>query len=166
MVSEAAEQGFAMAESNIGTMYIYGRGVPQDFGEAMRWYHKAADQGLALGQFNIGAMYLNGKGVPRDYSEAVKWYQKAADQGLADAQYNLGMMYRDGLGAEQNYVRAHKWYSLAAANFPASETENRTRNRDNIAAKMNPAQIVEAEKLAHEWKTPLGLLADKGDPEA
>jgi hypothetical protein len=165
----AAEQGFAMAESNIGTMYIYGRGVPQDFGEAMRWYDKAADQGLALAQFNIGTMYLNGKGVPQDYAEAVRWYRKAADQGLADSQYNLGMMYRDGLGVEQDYVQAHRWYSLAAANFPASETENRTqavKGRDRVTAKMAPAQIAEAEKLARDWKTPLGLLAENGSAEA
>jgi TPR repeat protein len=29
-------------------MYEYGRGVPQDYTQAMRWYRQAADQGLKL----------------------------------------------------------------------------------------------------------------------
>ncbi len=135
----------------------------------MKWYRKAADQNLPLAQFNIGTMHLNGNGVRQDYEEAMKWYRRAADQGLADAHYNLGTMYRDGLGVDQDYVQAHKWYSLAAASFPASETENRTRavkNRDRVAAKMTPAQIAEAEKFAREWKPTLSLLAEQGNAEA
>ena len=83
------------------------------------------------------------------------WYRKAADQGHAGAQNNLGVMYRDGQGVKQDYVQAHKWLNLAAARYPASESENRdksVKNRDLIAAKMTPAQIAEAQKLAREWK--------------
>ena len=35
-------------------MYAQGRGMPQDFGEAAKWYRKAAEQGDALAQFNLG----------------------------------------------------------------------------------------------------------------
>jgi TPR repeat protein len=38
-----AEQGDAVAQSNLGNMYAYGRGVPQDNAEAVRWYRLAAD---------------------------------------------------------------------------------------------------------------------------
>ena len=91
-----------------------GRGVPQDYAEAMKWYRKAADQGHAMAQFNLGLMYYYGRGVPQDYAEAMKWYRKAADQGHARAQFNLGIMYYDYKGVRQNYAEAMKWYRKAA----------------------------------------------------
>ncbi len=40
-----AEQGYAPAQYNIGSMYKNGHGVPQDYAEAARWYRRAAEQG-------------------------------------------------------------------------------------------------------------------------
>ena len=40
-----AEQGNASAQYNLGVMYANGRGVPQDYAEAMKWYRLAAEQG-------------------------------------------------------------------------------------------------------------------------
>lgn len=81
----AAEQGDASAQYNLGLRYVDGRGVAKDSAEAAKWFRKAADQGNANGQFELGYMYENGKGVAKDEVEAVKWYQKAAAQGNADA---------------------------------------------------------------------------------
>jgi TPR repeat protein len=44
---KAAKQGHAEAQYRLGVAYVYGKGVPQDYAEAVRWYRKAADQGLA-----------------------------------------------------------------------------------------------------------------------
>ena len=41
----AAEQGEAEAQTNLGTMYQNGKGVPQSNIEAVKWFRKAADQG-------------------------------------------------------------------------------------------------------------------------
>ena len=46
-----AEAGDATAQLDLGLMYGTGRGVPQDFAEAVGWYRKAAEQGTALAQF-------------------------------------------------------------------------------------------------------------------
>jgi TPR repeat protein len=35
---QAADAGNSGAMNNIGWLYHYGRGVPQDYAEAMRWY--------------------------------------------------------------------------------------------------------------------------------
>ena len=51
-----AEQGDALAQFNLGYMYHYGKGVLQDYAEAVKWYRLAADQGDALAQFNLGNM--------------------------------------------------------------------------------------------------------------
>ena len=149
-----ADQGYAQAQVNLGLLYSTGRGVPQDYVQAVYWYRKAADQGDAYAQFNLGFMYDTGEGVPQDYAAAMSWYRKAADQGYAPAQSNLGFMYVRGEGVPQDYVQAHMWLNLAASRFAASEKENRDlaiKNRDIVAAKMTPAQIAEAQKLAREW---------------
>ena len=70
----AARGGNASAQVNLGVMYTRGRGVPQDFKEAVSWYRKAAMQGDVVAQFNLGVMYFNGQGVAKDYSEAMSWY--------------------------------------------------------------------------------------------
>jgi len=42
---QLAGQGDAEAQLNLGTMYIRGRGVPQDFSEAYAWFNISATQG-------------------------------------------------------------------------------------------------------------------------
>ena len=150
-----ADQGNARAQHNLGFMYDKGEGVPQNHAEAVKWYRRAADQGDPRSQFNLGGMYSNGQGVPQDHAEAVKWYRRAADQGDAWAQLDLGFMYLNGLGVPQDYVQSHKWSNLAASRLPVSEKEvrdNAVKNRDLAAARMTPAQIAEAQKLAREWR--------------
>ncbi len=43
-----AEQGEAVAQWSLGIMYERGRGVPQDYVQAYRWYTLAASQGIDL----------------------------------------------------------------------------------------------------------------------
>jgi TPR repeat protein len=127
-------------------MYEKGRGVRQDYKEAVKWFRKSAERGIALAQFNLGVAFANGQGVTQDYKEAVKWYRKSAEQGDADAQYNLGVMYANGSGVLQDNVYAHMWWNIAASTGDAEATTY----RDIIAKKMSAAQLAEAQKLARE----------------
>ena len=77
----AAEQGHAAAQSMLGVVYATGRGVPQDYVEAVKWTRLAAEQGSAPAQYNLGLMYAKGHGVPKDYVMAYKWWSLAAAQG-------------------------------------------------------------------------------------
>jgi len=62
-------------------MYATGRGVPQDYAQAVKCFRLAADQGNADAQFNLGQMYANVQGVPRDYVLAYMWLNLSAVQG-------------------------------------------------------------------------------------
>jgi uncharacterized protein len=119
-----------------------------DYATAVRLFRLAADQGDAIAQQYLGVMYIDGEGVPQNYAEAFKWYRLAADQSIANAQLCLGSMYATGKGVTQDYVRAHMWFNLSAA----QGNENAENARDNIAKRMTPAQIAEAQKLAREWQ--------------
>ena len=107
--TKAANQGYALAQSDLGAMYLNGYGVSQDYKRAVEWYIKAANQGFVVAQYNLGSMYSNGKGVSQDYKKAFEWFTKAANQGLADAQYVLGNMYSNGNGVSQDIVMACAW---------------------------------------------------------
>jgi hypothetical protein len=133
----AADQGDAMAQGILGSMYEIGKGVPENDAEALRWYRLAADQGLVFAQTGMGGMYRYGRGVPQNYAEALRWYRLAADQGEVTAQNALGSMYVEGIGVPQNYIEGYKWLTLAAAQGDADDAEA----RDAVRAKMTPAQI-------------------------
>jgi TPR repeat protein len=114
---------------------------------------KRAAQGDAEAQNNLGVMYRKGQGVPQDYAEAAKWYRQPAAQGDAKAQLNLGIMYAKGRGVAHDDVQAYTWFDLAAANVTTKPHHDKAvKARDTLAARMTPAQIAEAPKLAREWK--------------
>ena len=81
----AAEQGNALAQVYVGSLYENGRGIDKDLAQAAAWYRKAADQNLAAGQYSLGMLYVRGAGVPQDNAIAAEWFRKAAEQGVANA---------------------------------------------------------------------------------
>ena len=76
-----AEQGYSPAQSNLGQMYDFGQGVPQDYKEAVKWYRLAAEQGLSPAQYNLGVMYWQGIGVMQDYVLAHMWFNLSGSNG-------------------------------------------------------------------------------------
>ena len=68
--------------------------------------------------------------------------------GHADAQVKLGHMYFEGRGVPQDYQGALRWYLLAATQGNAEAVQC----RDEVAEKMTPVQIAEAQRLAREWE--------------
>jgi TPR repeat protein len=121
--------------------------IKQDYREAYKWYSKAADQGDSKSQYRLGLMFAFWQGPRTDNAEMAKWFRLAADQGDADAQGELGLLYESGHGVPQDYVLAHKWLNLAAAQGNKEALDR----RDVLAAKMTPAQIAEAQRLASAW---------------
>lgn len=76
---QAAERGDIEAQFSLGQRYSFGRGVPQDSEEAVKWFRQAAEQGHSRAQFLLGDRYAHGAGVPWNYEEAAKWYRRAAE---------------------------------------------------------------------------------------
>ena len=141
--------GTAMAGPLEDAKTAYAKG---DYATAFQILRPLAEHGDVHTQLSVGLMYREGQGVQRDYAQAVVWFLKVANQGdnphgeIDLAQNALGEMYRDGLGVPQDYVRAHMWFNLAASHGLFGR-----KDRDDLAAKMTPAQIAEAQRLASEW---------------
>jgi len=141
--------GIASAGQLEDGMAAFRRG---DYATAMSLWRPLVDQGDADAQYNLGVMYWDGQGVSQDYAQAVAWFRKAADQGLAGAQFNLGLAYAKGQGVPQDYTQAHMWLNLSASRA-LDDTVRRAAviHREELAAKMTPEQIAEAQRMAREW---------------
>ena len=53
----AAEQGFGLAQFNLGLLYYEGKGVPQDNKEAVKWWRLSAGQRVEQAQYNLVLMH-------------------------------------------------------------------------------------------------------------
>jgi uncharacterized protein len=123
-LTEAAGQGYAPAEYELGRIYLYGRGVPADYASALLWEQKAAQQGDARAQRDLAFMYERGLGVPVDAEQAAEWNRKAAAQGHAEAQFHLAKALNEGAGVAKNPEEARQWYGKAARQEqPAAQLE-------------------------------------------
>lgn len=106
---KAAEQGYAEAQYEIGTLYNIGQGVPEDEEKAYVWLKKAATQGLPDAQSEFGR-FLEFK----DIGEAIKFYRELAEKGDAHSQARLADLYAGGDRVPKDDVEAFKWYLQTA----------------------------------------------------
>jgi hypothetical protein len=148
-----AKAGNAEAQYDIGWLYAYGHGVPQDYGKALDWYRKSAAQGNLSAISNIGRLYQNGLGVAEDDAAAVQWYRLAADGGNGVAQYNLGSMYLRGDGVPQSDRDAHLWLSLALeSDLPDQVRSDAKHDIRVVEAHMSADEIAESRRLVQAWR--------------
>lgn len=98
----------------LGVATEEGKGIAQNFAEAVSWYKKAADMGQGEAYAYLGAAYLDGRGVPEDEAEAVRLFQTGADKGDARSQRHLAVLYTQGKGVPYDYEKALYWSEEAA----------------------------------------------------
>lgn len=83
---ELAEQGYPLAECQVGYFYWEGQGVEKDITKAFYWTQRAAEHGDRDAQYNLAEMFYEaGVVVEKDFTAAKAWYKKAADQGHPQA---------------------------------------------------------------------------------
>lgn len=80
-----AEQGNALAQTIMGTMYSQGQGMVQNYTEAVRWYRLSAEQGNSDAQALLGIMYIEGHGVQQNIVQGLAWIKIAESQGNENA---------------------------------------------------------------------------------
>jgi TPR repeat protein len=128
-LKKAAIIGDTKAQNRLGDCYAFGRGVPLDYDEALKWFRRAAEQGDEVAKINV-RYAENMKAVPAEKAreeEQFKELEKAAAKGDADAQYKLVDCYIFGrygrhfdipptrrTGCSQDREKAMEWCHKAA----------------------------------------------------
>jgi len=147
------------AQFELGARLNYGRGMPKNTKEALRWLRRAAQNGQQDAQRLLALKFYHGYDVSPDQVEALKWTQRLAEAGDVPAQLTLANMYASGEGTERNLVRAYMWYDIAsaAAGIEGSPEEvekaaqSAAEQRDKVADLLLPEQEVEAQQLSGDW---------------
>ena len=117
-VETLAGQGDVKAQVQLGQMYEYGQGVPQDYGKAQDFYQKAADKGDLSGEIHLADYLLLHSG---NYLGAIKWDKKAMDQGSTIAAADLWYLYYYCLGVPCGQPETTAFYQKAMANREGQE---------------------------------------------
>jgi TPR repeat protein len=109
-----AKLGDVNAQAQLGWMYSTGRGVPQDYYGAAKWYYRAAVQGHGRAQFELGLLYNKGRGVPRDDVLAYMWLNLSASQAVGDDR-DFRARIRDAVASKMTAAQVAKAQQLALA---------------------------------------------------
>ncbi len=113
-IATRAARGNAVAEFRLGWLYLNGRGVPQDYHLAAKWFYDAAVAGQGDAQYQLGMLYNKGKGVPRDYVLAYMWLNLSASQAVgADGDFKARM--RDAVASKMTDRQIHLAQRMAVA---------------------------------------------------
>jgi uncharacterized protein len=143
-----AEQGNADSQFWLGAAYEQNWFGTTDYLEAAKWFRLAAEQGQPDAQASLGMMYEVGEGIEQNYALAADWYRKAAEHvpdlgGAGQGRNQLGLLYLDGHGVPKDYAQAYMRFSLT----------NAETNLAYVRSEMTTAQILEAQRMAQEWKS-------------
>ncbi len=92
----------------LGMIYKSGKGEPQDYVEAVKWYRMAAVRGHEYAQYSLGFMYLQGFGILQDNVRAHMWFNIASANGdLVSANW------RDEVAAKMTPIDISKAQAMA-----------------------------------------------------
>lgn len=83
--NQAAQQGDAEAQFELGEYYYHGKQGEPDRTQALHWYEQASLQGHALAQHRLGSMFFHGEGVPANNVQAFIVLKMAAVNGAEEA---------------------------------------------------------------------------------
>lgn len=156
---KSAEAGHPSGQAALAQALISGDGIAKDATEAVRLARLAAERGNPLGQAVLAQAYLKGEGgLPRSLGEFLRWTRMAANQGNRASMEVLAIGFHTGTGVPQDYVQAHMWANLAASRGSARAM----KLRDELAAKMTPDQIAEAQKAASRWRPVISMPSAAG----
>ena len=90
-----AEEGYPLAECQVGYFYLNGLGCKKDPAEAFKWTERAALHGDRDAQYNLAEFYLDGIGSDIDKKKAEQWFAAAAEQNQKEAVVCLEQLKRN-----------------------------------------------------------------------
>jgi uncharacterized protein len=123
-LKKAAGAGDANGQFYLGEIYDKGRGVPQDFAEAAKWYRAAADQNQVDAQEVLCTRYFFGQAtLPKDPTQAVKYCPGAAKAGKEYAAFLAGYLFERGQGTTADPKKAAEYYKISAEKGNVSAQE-------------------------------------------
>lgn len=110
-----AATGCPKCTNDLGRIYLYAWGVPEDDKRAFDYFCKADELGNEYGSYNVARCLYNGWGTPVDKAKAFVYFKKASEKDHSYAQVYLAEYYLEGkYGVAQDYTECRRWAEKAA----------------------------------------------------
>jgi hypothetical protein len=156
----ASNGGLALAQNELGLLYLSGKLGVADIPAAASWFTLAAKGGLASAQNNLAALYERGAGVEQSFDKAGQLYSLAAQQESGSATLALARFHAAGLGTKVNRELA---WALANLAVERGEKENAEALIKEIEKDFSKEQLAAAKKEFEKIKAeqPAKKAADK-----
>jgi len=116
-----AKRGISRAMLLLGSIYYTGKGVPQSYKEAVKWYEMAAEGLESYGLCNLGYCYYYGRDIDVNYKRAYECFSLSAYMRNPNAMYKLGDMFYYGKHVEEDKDAAFYWYREALDNLDGED---------------------------------------------
>ncbi|GEM_PF-2352405 len=120
--SELAKFGVPEAKTELGRLYLSGRGTKADpamalalFEEAKQGGDSRAERYIPGAQTKLGALTLNSKENTYNPQDGITLLYKAAEKNDPNALFELGKAHEEGKGVPQNGKIADDYYERSAA---------------------------------------------------
>lgn len=148
------------AQFELASRFNYGRGLPKNTDQALRWLRRAARAGQLDAARLLAVKLYTGYDITADFTEAMVWARWLANKGDLPGQLMLANMYANGEGSPRDLVQAYMWYDIAAAGGKPDGSEDEPKEeqmqaaveqRDKLAGLLTQEQETQAQKLASEW---------------
>jgi len=180
LLRQAAEQGFAEAQYNLGVAY-----AKSDATEAKTWLRKAGENGNANLQYRVAEAF--GQYPLSDYAEAKIWFSRAAENGNALMRYKVGKKFYlaekywfenervatllptsfGNIEAPKDPAEAFKWLYKAAAEGRSMVTPVNSYSsvHQNIIAPCDQWYLTARQIVGYMYREGVGVPQDKKEAE-
>jgi len=120
-LEKLAEKGISRAMLLLGNIYYTGKGVPQSYKEAAKWYEMAAEGLESYGLCNLGYCYYYGRDMDVNFKRAYECFSLSAYMKNPNAMYKLGDMFYNGTYVKEDKNAAFYWYCEALENLDGED---------------------------------------------
>lgn len=149
-----ATLGINYFQKQMGSLYLYGQGVEQNYQTAASWFLGPAEEGDTQAQAVLGLLYMTDMLGTRDLKKSFEWYYKSANGGNQNAQSFVAMAYATGEGTEADRIQAYKWLLIVfGGNLLDAHKKNMMSLKEMkpLFEQITPTEVTKARKEAHEW---------------
>lgn len=123
LLTRAATMGCGVAKYRLGKLYLYGKDVPQDVEQAVRWLEASIrEEDNPFSEYLLGKALLKGDPTEQDTVRGEALLRRSAEQDNPYACYTLGKALVDGDLLPQNWKEGVSFLERSAdMQFPNAE---------------------------------------------
>lgn len=123
LLTRAATMGCGVAKYRLGKLYLYGKDVPQDVEQAIRWLEASIrEEDNPFSEYLLGKALLKGDPTEQDTVRGEAMLRRSAEQDNPYACYTLGKALVDGDLLPQNWKEGVSFLERSAdMQFPNAE---------------------------------------------